>query len=232
MTYDDIADYYARFVDESLSNRNSILAQAHYGVLQRAGDVSGLMVCDMACGIGIMAATLAKTAQQVIGTDISDTFIKLAQERFLRENLRFVHDDAQSLKKHIDGTYHLAVSNMALMDIPDLTATFKAINRILKADGRFVFSITHPCFQAPHYDKSETENGIAWQIYRYATEGKWHSRYPNGIRGQVGAHHRTLSTYINTLIGAGFMVERVDEPVTETVNSEIPAVMIFSVRKI
>ncbi len=231
MTYDDIADYYVRFVDEALGNRNSILAQAHYGVLHRAGDVSGLVVCDMACGTGIMAATLAKTAQQVTGTDISANFIAMADRRFQQNNLRFIHDDAQTLNKQGDAHYDLVVSNMALMDIPDLSATLNAVHSVLKDKGRFVFSITHPCFQSPHAGRVDIENGAVWQIYRYATEGKWHSQYPNGIRGQVGAHHRTLSTYINTLINAGFMVENIDEPVSKTVNKEIPAVMIISTKK-
>jgi hypothetical protein len=32
------------------------------------------------------------------------------------------------------------------------------------------------------------------------------------VRGRVGSNHRTLSTYLNALIVAGFVLEGVEEP--------------------
>ena len=34
-----------------------------------------------------------------------------------------------------------------------------------------------------------------------------------GVRGHMGAYHRTLSTLINDLHASGFVLERLDEPV-------------------
>ncbi|HAL49192.1 MAG TPA: class I SAM-dependent methyltransferase, partial [Dehalococcoidia bacterium] len=46
----------------------------------------------------------------------------------------------------------------------------------------------------------------------YFAEGFWRSENPDGVRGKVGAHHRTLSTYLNGLVEAGLSLERLVEP--------------------
>jgi hypothetical protein len=46
----------------------------------------------------------------------------------------------------------------------------------------------------------------------YFAEGFWQPAGAPGVRGRVGAHHRTLSTYLNTLADVGLSVERVVEP--------------------
>jgi hypothetical protein len=40
------------------------------------------------------------------------------------------------------------------------------------------------------------------------------------IRGQVGAYHRTLSTYLNTAVAAGWLLERLVEPANGFFRSE------------
>ena len=46
----------------------------------------------------------------------------------------------------------------------------------------------------------------------YFDEGLWRSDNPEGVRGKVGAYHRTLSTYLNGLVEAGMTIERLIEP--------------------
>ncbi|GEL05033.1 hypothetical protein RST01_16600 [Rummeliibacillus stabekisii] len=48
---------------------------------------------------------------------------------------------------------------MALMDIADITPLVNSLHKLLKTNGTFVFSITHPCFQTPGLRKiNETED--------------------------------------------------------------------------
>lgn len=99
------------------------------------------------------------------------------------------------------------------MDIPDLAAAVRAVWRILQPQGWFVFSITHPCFEAPHARWINHADGTtSREVRQYFEEGLWFSNNKQGVRGQVGAHHRMLSTYLNTLADAGFHTERVVEP--------------------
>ena len=46
------------------------------------------------------------------------------------------------------------------------------------------------------------------EVRGYFREGFWRSDNPNGVRGQAGAYHRTLSTYVNAIPGAGFTIEQ------------------------
>ena len=48
-------------------------------------------------------------------------------------------------------------------------------------------------------------------VAHYLTERFWRSANPAGVR-RAGNYHRTLSTYLNTLIGCGFTLEAADEP--------------------
>lgn len=124
------------------------------------------------------------------------------------------------------------------MDISDHVSTFAAIRRILKPSGLFVFSILHPCFLgSPFREPDEPvttfdEDGepVAYSIRRYSTEGFWESG-GDGIRGRVGSYHRTVSTYVNALIEAGFTIARLLEPVRSGsgLGSEVPGELVISV---
>src|ERR1700736_6576009 len=49
-----------------------------------------------------------------------------------------------------DSQFTGCVCVMALINIPDLQATFQSVRRILKPGGWLVFAIPHPCFETPH----------------------------------------------------------------------------------
>ena len=109
------------------------------------------------------------------------------------------------------------ICHMALMDIPDLAATLSTVRRVLVDHGRFVFTILHPCFFSPFdadnpgEDLDEEGRFKAVRVSRYGLEGKWYSG-GSGMCGTLGGHHRTLSTYFNTLTRSGFQLSEVSEP--------------------
>ena len=74
---------------------------------------------------------------------------------------------------------------------------------------------------------------------RYASEGHWNSG-GTGMRGTFGAHHRMLSTYLNSLLDAGFQMERFVEPrlppgnyaeLSHQINSCVPQVLVVAAIK-
>jgi hypothetical protein len=75
-----------------------------------------------------------------------------------------------------------------------------------------VFVIGHPCVLTPDGETLLNAQGtIGRWASDYFTEGFWRSSNPQGVR-RAGNHHRTLSTYLNGLIAAGFALEQVAEP--------------------
>jgi SAM-dependent methyltransferase len=206
--YDMIAEWY----DESVGTAGSSADPVVDVVLALAGEVAGLRVCDLACGQGLVARQLARRGAKVVGIDLSVRLLQIARGYEAVEPLGivYVQGDAQALTALEDQSFDGLTCNLALMDIPDLPAALATVRRVLRPEGWFVFSITHPCFQLPR-GRVEGEDG-AEDEPGYFSEGFWRSDYPEGVRGKVGAHHRTLSTYLNALGAASLALTRIVEP--------------------
>jgi predicted TPR repeat methyltransferase len=239
--YETIADTYAAWVDAALDDPASVLSLAVNGLLAALGPVAALKVCDLGCGEGHLARQLAERSAHVTGVDLSEGLLTLARTRTPHPGVYYVHDDAQHLTSLPDGRFDCVVSNLALMDIPDLYAVYAAVHRVLRAGGYFVFAITHPCFQSPGtaIDRNPAGEFVARRIHRYAHGGFWQSDNPEGIRGKVGAYHRTLATYLNGLIRAEFTIQELAEPTASPGESfgsadgqhEIPAVLVVKAQR-
>src|SRR5205814_1011030 len=121
--------------------------------------------------------------------------------------IAYVQGDAQRLDGVGDAGFDGVVCKMALMDIPDLGATARTVARILRPGGWFVFSITHPMLDTAlgRARLVRDATGESDDTRSYFAEGPWRAE-TGGVRGRVGAHHRTLSTYVNTLVAAGACV--------------------------
>ncbi len=212
-TYDAIAEWY----DESIRGGaliHDLVFPTLYGLI---GDVAGQRVCDLAGGQGAVARWLAQHGAAVVGVDLSTRLLDIARRYEDAEPLgiAYLHDDAQTLQAVEDAAFDGVACNMALMDIPDVAATFRAIRRVLHPGGWFVFSITHPCAEmalARARLVRGAGDGGPREVYSYFVEGPWRSANRDGVRGKVDAYHRTLSTYVNALAGAGLMVEHLAEP--------------------
>lgn len=236
-TYDAIATWYDTVVRSAPLAGDFVLSH----LFSLLGDISDQRICDLACGQGRISRALRQTGAEVIGVDISTQLIAIAQRDEDAEPLgvTYLVDDATTLTKLPDAAFDGVVCNLALMDIPDLTATYQTVWRILRPTGWFVFSITHPCFQSPHALWHTASNGtISRELFSYFVEGFWRSDNPQGVRGQVGAHHRTLSTYLTTLVQSHFVLEHLSEP--QPLSTEpaavpgyrvIPAFMLVRCRK-
>jgi ubiquinone/menaquinone biosynthesis C-methylase UbiE len=213
-TYDAIAGWYDEYVrTEPLLYE--VVIPATLRLVAEAGSLDGAVVCDLACGQGVVARELATRGAFVTGIDISEPMLTLARSAPVAapHAISWRLDDAQIGRTLADASFDGVVCNMALMDIPDLAAALRTVARILRPGGWFVCSITHPCVQAPrsawvaHADGTTTrESGD------YFAEGFWRPEGAPGVRGRVGAHHRTLSTYLNALVDAGLTLEHTAEP--------------------
>ena len=209
--YDDIASWYDASVRAGALTHDLVMPH----LLELIGDVRGLRICDLACGQGAVTRKIAQCGAEVVGVDLSAELLKIAEreEQAAPLGVTYLQDDAEKLGELPDETFAGVVCNMSLMDISDLASTLAAVRRVLRASGWFVFSITHPCFESPHATWASAPDGKeVRQISEYCTEGVWRSDNAGGVRGKVGAHHRTLSTYLNALVDCRFSLGRVVEP--------------------
>lgn len=228
--YNDIAVWYDSYLRENSIYQDVVLPC----LLELTGDVQGRTICDLACGQGWFARELAKRGVQVRGIDLAENLLTLARqyEEQKPQGIVYQQDDAQSARFLPNSTFDGVVCVLALMDIPDLQSVFQTARRILKPGGWLIFAVTHPCFETPHAQWSSTDDGQIGRFVRgYFQEGSWKSER-GGVRSRVGAYHRMLSTYLNTLVAANFTLERMIEPMAtgeraEQVpgNREVPSLL-------
>jgi len=212
--YDAIAEEYA--ARATTATPGSLVGLAARTLLLLAGDVAGRDVCDLGCGEGHLARALAGRGVRVVGVDLSARLLEIARARTADAGVAvtYVCDDAQALTALPAGAFDAVLCSLALMDIADLAAVYAAVARVLRPGGRFAFAVLHPCFQGPGTDVQTDAGGrfVARLVPRYAREGYWRSVAPHTLRGRLGAHHRTLTTYLNRLLAAGFGLRGLTEP--------------------
>jgi ubiquinone/menaquinone biosynthesis C-methylase UbiE len=99
---------------------------------------AGGFVLDLATGPGHLALELAKLGkQQVIGLDVSSTFVRMATKNAQAAGLdvAFQLGDA-SLMPFEDGTFDFVVCRAAFKNFSDPVAALQEIYRVLKPGGR------------------------------------------------------------------------------------------------
>ncbi len=238
--YDDIAEWYDSYINEG--SQGSLFEELILpSLLEAVGDVRGKRIADIACGQGVAARRLAMRGATVVGVDLSLKLLEMARQYEEQQPMGIIYlqDDAQTLGTLLDNSFDGAVCNMALMDISNLGAALRAVYRILDAGGWFTFIITHPCFQTPNSRWMDRGSGQqSREVWGYFDEGFWVSDNPLGVRSRVGAHHRTLSTYVSTLFEAGLTLTHLLEPqATDELAlrvpgyAEVPAVLVVRAAK-
>ncbi|MEY9835195.1 class I SAM-dependent methyltransferase [Streptacidiphilus sp. EB103A] len=228
-TWDTIADSYA----ERLRKGSAMHEFARDILLEQLpDDLTGLRIVDLGCGEGIVARALALRGAGVRGVDLAPRMIAHAwiAEAERPTGAVYTVDDGCTLATIGNGTADCVTAGLSLNNVRDLKAALAAVSRVLLPGGRLVFTIPHPCFEAP---------GASWApeavdddppdtrrrrrtVGDYLTEGFWRSTNPEGAR-RAGNQHRTLSTYLGALLAQGFALEAIAEPAPpEPVRAEQP----------
>ena len=198
-------------------NREWVIDPALFRLL---GDMQGRRILDAGCGSGYLARLLAGKGATVVGVDHSAKLLEVARREEERDprGLEFYEADLARLSSIADGTFDIVVSNVVMQDVVAFEAAFREIRRVLRPGGRFLFSVTHPCFERPVpgawvREPPDSERVEEWRgllVDRYFDRiAVWWA--PSGEPPMVG-FHRTLEDYVAALHDAGFVVTRMEEP--------------------
>ena len=172
----------------------------------------GMSVLDLGCGYGWHCKYAADHgAAQVLGTDISHRMLETAMQRNLGPNIEYRLSAIEDLR-FPNASFDVVLSSLALHYIADFAALVQNISRWLKPDGQFIFSVEHPVFTAYgsqdwYYD--DQGNILHFPVDNYYLEGE---RTATFLGEQVVKYHRTLTTYLETLLRNGFQLQHVVEP--------------------
>jgi SAM-dependent methyltransferase len=170
----------------------------------------GLRVVDLGCGFGWFCRwARAEGAAQVLGVDVSEKMLERA--RATTSDAAIVYRRADLSRLVLDpAAFDLAYSSLALHYLAELGALFATVHRALVPGGRLVFSVEHPIFTAPTRPgwSLAADGGKTWPLDAYLVEGP---RTTDWLKPGVVKQHRTLATYLNLLIAAGFTIAAVEE---------------------
>ena len=156
------------------------------------------------------------------GVDLSARMIELAQDEERRAPLgiHYAHTSYTDLARFAEATFDAVVSFMALMDGPRFDLAMAECFRVLRPGGRLAFSIMHPCFLTRGSRWIRNEQGVEVEqvVGNYFDPTRWVERFrladapAEAPEFVVRRFDRTLSEYLNTLTGAGFVLNRIEEP--------------------
>lgn len=216
--WDRVADWWVtRYSPRGDVNREWIIDPV---LLSFLGDVRGLRILDAGCGGGYLSRILARRGAHVDGVDLSPKLLGKANAEEEREPLgvRYHRADLAALSGFEDATFDAAVSNIVLQDVRRYREAIREIHRVLRPGGRFVFSITHPAFEAPLPGTwvREPEDSERIEDRRFLKVDRYFDRVavfwaPPGLP-LVPGFHRPLRDYFEALHDAGFLVSRLEEP--------------------
>ena len=109
-------------------------------------------------------------------------------------------------------SFDVVLSSLAFHYVKEYEALIQKIRRWLRPDGWLVFSAEHPVFTAYgsqdwYYDADGSI--LHFPVDRYFYEGQRDAVF---LGEPVVKYHRTLTTYLNTLLNNGFVLRQVVEP--------------------
>ena len=182
-------------------------------------DLKGKKVLCIGCGTGEEVNYLSSLGAEVIGTDLSKGMLIEAKNNF--PDLDFRQMDMMRLD-FSKNTFDFVYSSLAFHYTNDLENLFAGIYKILKSGGKLLFSTTHPVFDAVEiFDLNGEQYSVIGKSKNLATKeiktiGDYFSEIKRtqdwGNNFIVNVEHKTISTWINSLIKPGFRILKMVEP--------------------
>jgi len=204
---------------------------------QLFGDVTDKKVLEIGCGTGHSLQYIGeRKASELWGIDLSIEQIDKTKQHLAGCNLSAnlicspMEEDCGIPIDYFDIVY----SVYGIGWTTDLDGTFNKIASYLKKDGVFIFSWSHPIHKCV-----AAEDDILKFKKCYFDES-WYSVSVDG--GVLSLSDRKLSTYVNALAKAGFVIEQMieesDNDILESKDSEfaqkakmLPATFVIKARK-
>lgn len=210
-----------KYDNEAFFNQYSQMSRSQEG-LKGAGewhvlremlpDFKGKRVLDLGCGFGWHCQyAIEKGAISALGIDLSEKMLTEAQKRNASSRITYQRTAIEDFD-FLPESYDLVISSLTFHYLESFTDICRKINRCLSPGGNFVFSVEHPVFTAQGsqdwiYD--DNKQPLYWPVDHYFSEGK---RTTHFLGEEVMKYHKTLTTYINDLIQAGFEITALKEP--------------------
>lgn len=197
-SYEEMSEYYFKDIDTKPFN-------AYYerpATISLIPEVRGKRVLDAGCAAGWYTHFLLEKGATVTALDFSPRMIEMTKRR-VGNKAEIIRADLNNPLDFLkDETFEVIVSSLTLHYIKDWTLLLSEFNRILKRNGQLIISVHHPFMDFTVFDR---ENYFSTELL----EDEWDTNYG---KVKVLFYRRPISEIINSIIKAGFIIEKVLEP--------------------
>lgn len=173
-------------------------------------DLAEKSVLELGCGSGHTLAYLSecRNASELWGLDLSETQIGFTRELLDAKKIpvKLFTAPMEENPGLPENYFDLVLSIYGLGWTADLPRTLALVASYLKPGGMFLFSWEHPAYRSLHYDVN---------FEKYVFEKSYSDETPmvdpswKGV--EMVIQHRKLSTYLNSIIQSGLIIEKVIE---------------------
>ncbi|GGI65226.1 class I SAM-dependent methyltransferase [Enterococcus alcedinis] len=179
-------------------------------------------VLDLGCGYGWHARYFReKGASSVLAIDSSEKMLTVAREQTTDDKITYLCQSIDALDT-LTETFDLIFSSLVFHYIEDFQGLVKQMTRLLNPGGQLIFTVEHPIFTADgRQDWIYTENGEIdhFPVDRYYEEGV---REVSFLGTKMTKYHRTLTTYLSTLLQNKLELTHVIEPIPPVEMLDLP----------
>jgi len=152
--WDSIAEWWDDQIGDGNVTQDLLVGPAQERLLDLQ---PGERILDIGCGAGRFTRRMAANDISIIAIDQSSVFLKRAKKRTSegdaaisdRIDYRLINaTDGDAMLALGEQGFDAAVAILAIMDMASITPLFQTLTKLLKPGGRFVWSVTHPAFNA------------------------------------------------------------------------------------
>jgi SAM-dependent methyltransferase len=207
--YDD-PDFFAGY-SRLPRSVDGLAAAAEWPMVQNMlPPMQGLRVVDLGCGFGWFCRWAREQgAASVLGLDVSTNMLARAVADTDDEGITYRQQDLDQFDLP-HGEFDLAYTSLTLHYLANLDGLLATVRRALSPGGVLLASLEHPVFTAPTTAEwiRDHDGRTVWPLDGYLREGP---RVTEWLAPGVVKHHRTIDTYVGTLLRHGFTLTHLHE---------------------
>lgn len=175
-------------------------------------NLQGKRILDLGCGFGWHCRyAVEKGAKAVVGVDLSEKMLQEARTKTDSPLIEYVRMAIEDID-YPEDSFDVVISSLVFHYIESFADICRKVNRCLVRGGNFIFSVEHPVFTAQGNQEWYCDNNgkpLHWPVDHYFKEGRREAIF---LGKEVTKYHRTLTTYINTLLEHEFEITKFVEP--------------------
>ncbi|HPT65685.1 MAG TPA: class I SAM-dependent methyltransferase [Candidatus Woesebacteria bacterium] len=172
---------------------------------------------DLACGQGILERNMNKDIEYV-GVDLASFLIQKAKESSQNPKHKFIIADVSKDLPIDKKDFDAGAIVLALQNVKKPFGVIRNFAKHLKKNGKLVIVLNHPIFRIPKHSSWITENNKQnRKIEDYMTPLQIPITTHPGKKTseETFSYHYPLSAYSEMLFDNGFMIEKIEEWVSD-----------------